>query len=181
MWHKICRKTQVHKQQKVLWKKKRFTKQQGVALPNPDINNGFFNAYYVAMMQDENDLINAHYALPRNGPTSDANPDIMLTSQLSGCTFGIGTQAEGAQLVTHIQPNPGLGAVREHLGVTVRNQLADGIDSVFEREAQNEDTGYGNQGNRATIIGIRIDNRWNFYVQCYAGGGMGPLLEARKL
>ncbi len=59
-----------------------------------------FRAYYVAMKQIDQDVQTTHYSLPAAG-----GPDFMLTSQLTGCTFGVGSQTPGSGcLVSHIQP-----------------------------------------------------------------------------
>lgn len=159
--------------------------------PNPVAANGFFNAHYVSMV-DDNVLGATYYTLPRNGPTSDANPDIMLTSQLSNCTFGIGSPGVGSQLVCHVQPHIAFDdpndaqAGRRHLHDTVEaGLLAGGVKSIFHRENENAATGYGNTDHRATIIGLRNGTNWKFYEQTYrdrsAAIGDLAVLEARKL
>src|SRR5262249_16967283 len=42
----------------------------------------------------------SHYTLPTAG-----GPDIMLTSKLSGCRFGVGSDAVGSCLVSYVQPD----------------------------------------------------------------------------
>jgi hypothetical protein len=159
--------------------------------PNPDAGQGYFNAHYVAMV-DDNPIGATYYTLPRTGPTSDANPDIMLTSQLSNCTFGIGSAAPGSQLVCHVQPHTAFDdpnddqAGRRHLRDTVEaGLLAGGVKSIFHRENENAVTGYGNTDHRATIIGVRNGTNWKFYEQTYRDRSAQitdlAVLEARKL
>jgi hypothetical protein len=172
--------------------------------PNPVAANGYFNAHYVSM-EDDNALGATYYTLPRNGPTSDANPDIMLTSQLSNCTFGIGSAAPGSQLVCHVQahtnflgptdpnnpnfdPNDPTGeaAGRSHLKATVQAGLiAGGTHAIYHREDENKKTGYGKKTHRATIIGIRNGTNWSFFAQTYRDTSAKikdkAVLEARQL
>lgn len=141
----------------------------GVEDPSADIADGKFNAHYVAMKQIGQDVQTTHYALPGDGP------DIMLTSQLSGCSFGIGSNAKGAQLVSHIQPKSGEATTESvqqlHNAVTLGD---DGGWNVFER--QSDDT-YKNH--YATIVGVRTKAVWQFYVQQFVVGK--SLVEAKQL
>ena len=161
----------------------KFSKQAALD-PNPDIDDGYFNAHYVAMIQDTaNAVAGSHYALPTAGPTSDANPDLMLTSQLSNCTFGIGSANAGVQLVSHMEPNLGGGLTRPHLHASVTGGMDHGTDAVFERENQGGATGqgYGNMANRATVVAVRVGVKWKYYAQSYISGGKGAILTAKKL
>ena len=59
-----------------------------------------FRAYYVGMKQLGEAVQTTHFLLPTAG-----GPDLMLTSQLTGCTFGVGSQAGGSGcLASHLQP-----------------------------------------------------------------------------
>jgi len=152
--------------------------------PAPDAAQGLFNAHYCSMHTDGPmaALGATHHPLPCGGVTDNANPDIMLTSQLSNCTFGVGTPSAGTQLVTHMQPNLGGGHDRNHLHATVTGGFANGVDAIFERENQGANTGYGNLANRSTIVGVRSGGQWHFYSQSYQGGGAGgDLLQAQQL
>ncbi len=149
----------------------RFTLRPGPAKEDPDIGADEFNAHYVAMKQIDDQPQTTHYALPDDGP------DLMLTSQLSGCTFGIGSAANGARLVSHIQRGEGFTAVDQHDAVT--GGLVHGVDRVFERQS---DRTYGDARNRATVIGLRANGGWRFYAQVYRGALFGnDLIEARRL
>src|SRR5262249_37912823 len=60
-----------------------------------------FNAYYIPMVQTSDVQGGAsHYTLPTTGL-----PNLMITSKLSGCTFGVGSDANGSKLVSHVQPD----------------------------------------------------------------------------
>ena len=62
-----------------------------------------FDVHYVSMREFKNgaweDANATHYLLPAN-----AGADMMVTSKLNGCTFGIGSDAQGARLVSHLRP-----------------------------------------------------------------------------
>jgi len=59
-----------------------------------------FRAFYVGMKQLGEDVQTTHFMLPATG-----GPDLMLTSQLTGCTFGVGSQVGGGGcLASHLQP-----------------------------------------------------------------------------
>lgn len=111
-----------------------------------------FPIWFIRMQQMSDTLMTTHYPLPTNG-----GPDIMLTSQLSGCSFGVGTPSSHTQLVSHIQPvtpnNPGLDP-------QVKSGLLFGEQGLFSRQKGD----YGG-AEYATIIGIRTDKVWRFYNQ----------------
>ncbi len=148
----------------------KFSHKSGLADPNPDVAGGKFNAHYVAMKQIGDDVRTTHYTLPGTGP------DLMLTSQLSGCTFGIGSAAKGSQLVSHIQPNA--NATASDLHEAVADGLTSGGGKFFERQ---NGASYENTSNRATVVGVRNSGTWKFYAQIYKTGSGGALLEAKEL
>lgn len=85
-----------------------------------------FQVWFIRMQQMTDTLITTHYPLPTNG-----GPDIMLISQLSGCSFGVGTPSSHTQLVSHIQPiNPG----NRGLDPQVRSGLLFGEQGMFSRQ-----------------------------------------------
>ncbi len=143
----------------------------------PQIRENYFNAHYVSMWTDKlpsllRERKKCSYYIPtRSSFNKNQNPDIMLTSQLSGCTFGIGKpQAAKQQQLVHIQPGNegGLNKVnnRYHLKKAVRDLLGNhDIYSIFERENQSGDDRYGKSENRANVIGVRKNNEWKFYAQ----------------
>ena len=131
-----------------------------LGVQKPGLADNEFDAYYIPMVQTADvGGGNSHYRLPTAG-----GPDIMLTSQLSGCRFGTGSDANGVTLVTHIQPNQGVQKdVRQaDLAVNVAQGFVD----------QGGTTGSGfsmggtyTQGNKATIVGVRTGGVWHFYQQ----------------
>jgi hypothetical protein len=141
--------------------------------PNADPRTGTFNAWYIAMKQVNDPVQDTHFPLPDN-----RGPDLMLTSQLSGCTFGIGSKAQGVQLVSHIQPT---GNNRAQLHTTVTGGMANGVHKIFERENQPANR-YRDQMNRATVIGVRTGTHWRFYAQVFESAALnGDVLEAKKI
>lgn len=118
-----------------------------------------FRAYYVAMRQIEEDVTTTHYALPAAG-----GPDLMLTSQLSGCTFGYGSQSQGgACLVSHIQP-AGAGGGRRAPGATSeigKAALRFAVLGPMQGGTVLETSGQV----KVTVIGSRTNGRWVFYKQ----------------
>lgn len=111
-----------------------------------------FPVWYIRMQQMSDSLITTHYPLPTSG-----GPDIMLTSQLSGCSFGVGSPSAHTQLVSHIQPStPG----NTGLDPQVQSGLVFGQKGIFSRQQ-----GHYAGDELATIIGIRTDSVWRFYNQ----------------
>jgi hypothetical protein len=120
--------------------------------------------HYVAMRQVQDALHVSQHTLP----TQMGNgPDIMLTSQMSACSFAVGSDAQGAQYVAHIQgpPDP------HHPGrsdYNVSNATATSgmpvVQGLLSRALQigAPHTAYTDL---ATVIGIRKAGAWRFYVQ----------------
>jgi hypothetical protein len=159
-------------------KKKRpwikFTKRKIPAVPNPDPNKGEFNAWYVPMQADDASGFGGGYqTLPPTGV------DIMLTSQLSGCTFAQGFSG-GSTIVSHIQPYDSSSTARTHLHQTSTNLYGGTPNSLFERENQSTSS-YGSLKNRATIIGVRTGMVWEFYSQTFTAGGDAVIKNVKKL
>ncbi len=131
----------------------RITKQPGAAKPTPGQDE--FNAFYVPMVQTSDVASgHSHYTLPTSG-----GPDLMVTSKLSGCTFGVGSDASGAKMVTHIQPNLSTGAGPARVS-ELSGAVGQGFQSQtgsFARRAEYADT--------ATVIGYRKKAVWSFYMQ----------------
>lgn len=97
----------------------------------------------------------SHYTLPTVlGPNE---PDIMMTSQLSGCTFGVGSTALGATLVTHIQPDQSLA----------QHQRRPGLDNTINNSFQgNFDTfGRPDYAHYGAVMGKLSGGGWKFYLQ----------------
>ncbi len=115
-----------------------------------------FFAEYIAMGQVSDGWRATHRMLPARG-----GPDIMVTSQLTGCTFGIGSDAGGNRLVSHLQPpqsekNPEMRSARLS-EATGRGFSPNAPFATFER-------GHDYQS-EAAILGIRRDGAWRLYAQ----------------
>jgi hypothetical protein len=128
-----------------------------------------FNAYYIPMVQTADVGNNAsHYTLPTNGI-----PDIAITSQLTACTFGIGSDAMGATLVTHVQPNQNLGQNTGQAGFDLRvNNLATTVDNSFPN-MKGKFVFQEDYNHSATVIGKLTNGNWKFYMQANKSGGHG--------
>jgi hypothetical protein len=120
------------------------------ANPGPDE----LNAYYVPMVQTA-DIRGgtSHYTLPTRG-----EPAIMITSKLSGCRFGVGSSAEGALLVSHVQPNLAVGDQSRQTNLAA--QLESGFAGRVRAFAQGE-----TYTKLAAVIGVRSGKKWHFYQQ----------------
>jgi hypothetical protein len=130
----------------------KITKQPGAAKANPAADE--FNAYYVPMVQTS-DIAGgmSHYTLPTNG-----QPTIMITSKLSGCRFGVGSDGNGAVLVSHVQPSTAVAEDnRQQDLVTQQNTGFTGAPRAFATGQTYDDM--------AAVIGVRTGQRWRFYQQ----------------
>lgn len=114
---------------------------------NPDPVQGEFEAYYVPMLQMNN---MGHSTLPAAGAL-----DYMITSQLSGCTFGYVNQG-GSTLVTHVKPPTGVSPASAGLNASVSGLLGHGA------KIMGSGAGYAKY---ATVVGKRINGAWAFYRQ----------------
>ena len=96
----------------------------------------------------------------------------MITSQLTGCTFGIGSDAAGNRLVSHIQPPQAVkNAELRRSAVamaTGRGFSADQPFSKFERE--------NDYACQAAIVGVRRDGKWHLYAQHIDPRGTGTAI-----
>ena len=100
---------------------------------------------------------------------TNAGPDIMITTKLTGCSFLVRLNAGNVECA-HVQPNavgnpPQTGqALREFLST----QHAGGYTSLFGRGRT------GNKGYEATegatVLGIRNNNGWRIYAQRLVAG-----------
>jgi hypothetical protein len=134
------------------------TKLPGVAKVAPAANE--FNAYYVPMAQMD-DVWNgsSHYVLPSAG-----GPDVMITSRLSGCRFAVGSDANGAVLVSHVQPSK---AINEGLR---QGSLAGVVSGGFAQQGGTQTASFAMEqdyakGDKAAVIGLRNGGTWHFYLQ----------------
>ena len=132
----------------------KFIKQPGPA-QNP-LPADCFNAYYIPMVQTANVTAgSSHYTLPI------AAGDLMITSKLSGCTFGVGSDAAGAVLVSHVQPNANAAGGSAALSAAVQTGM-NGVQGEFRRHS--EYTGF------AAVMGRCDGNGWRFYLQASIPG-----------
>lgn len=132
---------------------------QVTRLPGPAVAvpaAGEFNAFYVPMVQTSDVAANtSHYSLPTAG-----GPDVMITSQLSGCSFGVGSNPGGAVLVSHVQPNLALPVANR--AADLANNLGAGFAHLTSTAAKlNQYDVY------AAIVGVRTNATWRFYLQAY--------------
>jgi hypothetical protein len=118
-----------------------------------------FNAYYIPMVQVAD--VNAgysHYTLPTVGPNT-----VAITSQITACVFSIGSDANGAVLVSHIQPPATPGA-----SVTARQTAAiaaGGTGFVAGVKQVRHGYEYDMDKDRVAIIGRLKSPTWDFYMQ----------------
>ena len=132
------------------------------------------SAQYVSMREYKNGGYEAadvtHYTLPGAG-----GPDVMFTSKLNGCSFGIGSSGGGARLVTHLRPPSGTGPVNERLAA-----LSGGVDAGFAANGGALDAKVTSDSlQNATILGRRSGTDWKFFVQRFkvAGSFAKPMVE----
>lgn len=135
----------------------RLTKQPGAA--KAMLADDEFNAYYVPMVQTV-DVTGgtSHYTLPTRG-----EPTIMITSKLSGCRFGVGSNAEGALLVSHVQPNANLQPASRQSNLEAH--VASGFSGRVRAFAIGD-----TYADMATVVGRRAGKRWHFYQQASRQG-----------
>jgi hypothetical protein len=100
--------------------------------------------------EDTNDT---HFTLPARGDI-----DIVVTSKLNGCTFGIGSTADGTRLVSHLRPPTQLGPAPSRL------TLDAGTRSGFEGGRLDASVMSSTDQN-GTVIGRRTGTKWKFYAQ----------------
>jgi hypothetical protein len=139
--------------------------------PNP--SSPKFNAYYIPMAQTA-DAANqsSHFVLPDTGPA------VMLTSRLSGCSFGVGSNSANATLVSHIQPDQ---TIQDQTART--NDLGQKMGSGFAANRKVLSRA-GDYSDMATVIGKRDStNKWTFYLQDYVTvpSASGITFEVRNL
>ena len=135
-----------------------------------------FDAYYIPMVQTA-DVTGgtSHYTLPDHG-----GPDIMVTSKLTGCVFGIGAHASGAVLVSHVQPNSQVAKGQGMPGVEKRQQDATAhMWMGFDGHRMTNQFQFGYEyTDSAAVIGKRTGGQWAFYLQ-QASGGFGDYTLGR--
>lgn len=123
-----------------------------------------FQAYYIAMKRMAAIAgyapAGTRYALPSVG-----GPDICITSQLSGCTFGIGSQAPGGScLVSHIQPTGVLAAAQPVMAAQTQDLFGAAPQKLVQKGAALD------YADRANVMGQRNYGHWDFFMQAFAAG-----------
>jgi len=129
-----------------------------------------FNAHYISMREYDaktntwEDADTTHYTLPSTGTR------VMVTSKINGCTFGIGSDADGARIVSHLRPPTALGPVtsRTELDKGTRGGFVGGkLDvSVMSSTEQN-----------GTVFARRAEGAWTFYVQRFRSTGGSGIID----
>lgn len=150
----------------------KITKQPGLAKDEQALDDDEFNAYYIPMVQTSDVKQGAsHYMLPGHGAL-----DLMLTSKLSGCMFGVGSDANGAKLVTHVQPKASIVNDDERQG-HVKTRVDQGFVSVKGRFRKGHE-----YTDLAAVIGRRTGTKWKFYLQASTlHGGDEPYYAISKV
>jgi hypothetical protein len=132
------------------------------------------SAHYVSMREYKNGGYEAadvtHYTLPSAG-----GPDVMFTSKLNGCSFGIGSSGGGTRLVTHLRPPSGNGPANEKLAT-----LSGGVDAGFAANGGSLAVKVTSDSlQNATILSKRSGTDWKFFVQRFkvVGTFAKPIVE----
>lgn len=130
----------------------------GATATGPDV----FEAHYIPMAGVDAGREAHHWLMP-----GSTGPNLALTSQLSGCTIGIGSAtSDGGRLVSHVSP-PFPDAVPTAADAVAMRQAASlgSMDRIFDRASQNGPRSYASVNNRATVVGVRHESRWRFFAQ----------------
>lgn len=133
----------------------KINKLTGPAKASPGANE--FNAYYIPMVQTSDVAAGtSHYILPTGADALDT----VITSKLSGCTFGVGSDGMGAVLVSHVQPNPNTPVADR------AQELSDAVGQGLTTQTGEFKKG-GAYSDKAAVIGHRTGNAWKFYLQAF--------------
>lgn len=124
-----------------------------------------FTAFYIAMKPMATVAGQApagtHFVLPATGGGSE----LCITSQLSGCTFGIGSQAPGGCcLVSHIQPVGPLATAQGAMAAQTQALFGAAPRKLVQKGAANDYV------DRAHVIGKRSFGHWDFFMQPFTAG-----------
>ena len=126
-------------------------------------NEAVFQAWYIPMTDAGGGGGLSHHVLL----SGTEGPDIAFTSQVSGCTVGIGSaRVDGSRLVSHIRPPSGQPNDQTYADMRKAASLGS-MATIFDRPSRPGARSYGNPNNRATIIGVRTAGQWRFYAQIY--------------
>ena len=125
-----------------------------------------FQAHSVKMFKDPPSGVYT-YVLP-----VDTTPDLMVTGQLSGCSFAIRKNADGTLVVAHIQPQAGAGQAIQ-LQETLKN--SGNWDIVYGKGD------YAKHLRTVSIVGKRIGQRWHIWAQKQDTDNHFSILKVKKL
>ena len=146
---RICRRSVKTKKKRQFWKI--WWRSNGANAVAADE----FEAHYIPMLQTNNAQ---QYALPSSALSACG---LMITSQLTGCSFGLGSNANGTRLVTHIQPNKNVLAANRDA------DLQQAVDAVFANVTLDHTHARqpGGYDGSSTVVGHRVNDVWTFYTQ----------------
>ena len=120
---------------------------QGVALANDE-----FIAYYIPMKQQTDNVANIF-----GSPPSDGSVTFLVTSQLSGCTFGF-SNVHGQFVASHLQPLKDVKQAdnRKNMAGLIQPGLG-GQGRLVEKGTDYQDY--------ATVVGVFRHGEWKVYMQ----------------
>lgn len=112
--------------------------------------------------------------------------DIMITAEMTGCTFGIGSAApkSGARMVMHANAaSSGTAKSAAPQAKAQREMVTGGLGANAALWEPHQYRRSSKTDNRSTIIGVRSpQGDWNFYAQKFIFNGLGrTLLETVKI
>ncbi len=110
------------------------------------------------------------YQLPAAG-----GPNIMLTGQLSGCSFVILPPAGGNLNVAHVQP------VTRDASMTLRNNLAAAYHGGFVYGIRNARGFYKSKIHEVAVVGVRSAGSWRIFAQKQENGKDNRILSVWQI
>jgi len=159
-------------------------KRYRIETPVGAANGHAFNALNVPMQSEEQNGVTMVVLPALNGLTLPAigGPSIMVTGQLSGCSFVYQPRNDGSVKVAHIQPGQRVGGGEANPKIATSGMsLAMDLSHSGKFVGSTDDVNvfgsnyYQHQHNdgvsRCTVLGIRRLNGWNFYAQIYTQQG----------
>ncbi len=87
-----------------------------------------------------------------------AGPTVMITGQLSGCSFVMSPVAAGVVDVAHVQP-------QGQTGQALQATLAAAVPNAEIYGAAGTGGNYDSADRRASIVGVRFGGAWRIYAQ----------------
>jgi len=124
----------------------------GVRLDTSTVANGqgqLFQAHSVHMDAGAQNL--NFYTLD-----AETGPSVMVTGQLTGCSFVMRETANGLE-VAHVSPGPG------QTGQQLHTALADTHPNVYG--AAGTSGNYDSQDRSVTVVGVRANGKWRIFAQ----------------